>query len=377
MMYLQTPKRPSLPPTPSSYSGKPTSLPPLLSILNLSKDHYPNALSTPFLPKLPLVEFTPSKFHPSHLHAMPTPRADTSEGDISISEMKRTRVELVRAHSTPAKLTGAKDSKSFAFISHSPATFPLQEPAIDNAPLARRKRRRTSPNELSILNSEFQAGSTPNKLRRIEIAKRVSMTEKAVQIWFQNKRQSLRKQCSHEKEITELPPTPPIIILQQQAAPMPLPLVLSTPTKPIIHKAHSFMGSPTVPLVGGASTSSPIKERARSIPIFKSDDADSSLDDSMIATGYVLNETRKKQPVLLNSSSASTMTFKLTPSASKVAHKLTVAAEDKENSGNARKDSGVKIERVPLAALSANTAPADSKHGAVENLLSLRSGNWV
>lgn len=84
--------------------------------------------------------------------------------------------------------------KNFAFISHSPATFPLHEPCIDNAQLARRKRRRTSPNELAILQREFEEGSTPNRAKRQEIAAKVSMTEKAVQIWFQNKRQALRRQ---------------------------------------------------------------------------------------------------------------------------------------------------------------------------------------
>lgn len=98
--------------------------------------------------------------------------------------------------------------KDFAFISHSPATFPSQEPAIDNASLARRKRRRTSPNELAILNQEFFLGSTPGKAKRLEISKKVNMTEKAVQIWFQNRRQSIRRLRACEKEVTELPPTP-------------------------------------------------------------------------------------------------------------------------------------------------------------------------
>lgn len=85
-------------------------------------------------------------------------------------------------------------SSNIAFISHSPSTFPLQDPSIDNAQLARRKRRRTSPGELSILESEFKKCYKPNKLAREQIAGKVGMTEKAVQIWFQNKRQSQRKQ---------------------------------------------------------------------------------------------------------------------------------------------------------------------------------------
>lgn len=81
-----------------------------------------------------------------------------------------------------------------AFISHSPATFPHQNMLTDNANWARRKRRRTSPMELTILESEFKKCYKPTKMAREEIALKVGMTEKAVQIWFQNRRQSQRKQ---------------------------------------------------------------------------------------------------------------------------------------------------------------------------------------
>ncbi|KAK9470166.1 Homeodomain-like protein, partial [Dipodascopsis tothii] len=82
---------------------------------------------------------------------------------------------------------------TYAFISHSPTTYPLQEPEIDNAPLVRRKRRRTSPTELQILYSEFKKCTKPPRHVRQDIARRVGMTEKAVQIWFQNRRQSYRR----------------------------------------------------------------------------------------------------------------------------------------------------------------------------------------
>ncbi|ODV62447.1 uncharacterized protein ASCRUDRAFT_12484 [Ascoidea rubescens DSM 1968] len=86
-----------------------------------------------------------------------------------------------------------KEPMTYAFISHSIDTYPSKEPEIDNAQLARTKRRRTTLNELNILQQEFEVGKTPNKLRRIQIAEKVGMTEKTVQIWFQNKRQNLKK----------------------------------------------------------------------------------------------------------------------------------------------------------------------------------------
>lgn len=104
---------------------------------------------------------------------------------------------------TPSSMakTPAPDSKrAFAFITHSQDTFPSKEPAIDNAPLARRKRRRTSKHELNILQSEFELCPTPDKFKRIELSERCCMSEKAIQIWFQNKRQSVKRQ---QKAVTD------------------------------------------------------------------------------------------------------------------------------------------------------------------------------
>lgn len=101
-----------------------------------------------------------------------------------------TPLSVVKSTITPS----AHDKKrAFAFITHSKDSFGVKEPKIDNAPLARRKRRRTSSHELSILQAEFEKCSTPSKQVRLELAKRCSMTDKAVQIWFQNKRQSMKR----------------------------------------------------------------------------------------------------------------------------------------------------------------------------------------
>lgn len=87
-------------------------------------------------------------------------------------------------------------SSSLAFITHLPETYQSNEPRIDETQLARRKRRRTSPSELSVLEEEFRTDSRPARQQRERIAARVGMTEKAVQIWFQNKRQQCRRQKS-------------------------------------------------------------------------------------------------------------------------------------------------------------------------------------
>ncbi|AGO14114.1 AaceriAER314Wp [[Ashbya] aceris (nom. inval.)] len=123
---------------------------------------------------------------------------------------------------TQRKPYPAPAKQSFAFISHSQETFLSQEPSIDNAPLARRKRRRTSKHELTILQQEFDQCRTPSKEKRIELANRCNMTEKAVQIWFQNKRQSMKKKRKERDFSDRLPSTPESYVKLMQVTNSPL-----------------------------------------------------------------------------------------------------------------------------------------------------------
>lgn len=277
--------------------------------------------------------------------------ADTSVNDSMVKVAKR-------------KASNTSPSRDFAFISHSPATYPSQEPSIDNASLARRKRRRTSPHELSILNQEFQMGSTPSKARRIEIAKKVSMTEKAVQIWFQNKRQSLRRLKSTDKEVTELPPTPDSssVMLAIPTDLAPTPLNESTPIKPALLKAHSqlFVEIPAIAQL------SPIRSFSTSSLVQKHPAKEANpLLTKMLAAGedrkprkeadLVLSLTNKKQPEFARQSPAAATqvrTFKLAP----------------------------PKERKPLGVIDTNVATSSSGKSnelqCVHGLLSLKGANY-
>lgn len=50
------------------------------------------------------------------------------------------------------------------------------------------KRQRATPHQLTVLKSEFEINPTPNAKTREEIGRRIDMTERSVQIWFQNNR---------------------------------------------------------------------------------------------------------------------------------------------------------------------------------------------
>ncbi|KAL2836091.1 hypothetical protein BJY01DRAFT_222443 [Aspergillus pseudoustus] len=88
----------------------------------------------------------------------------------------------------------AAASSSYAFLVHSQKTLTQNlPPRVDNKLLARQKRRRTSPEDHAILESEYQRNPKPDKAARASIVSRVSLGEKEVQIWFQNRRQNDRR----------------------------------------------------------------------------------------------------------------------------------------------------------------------------------------
>ncbi|KAH0611193.1 uncharacterized protein H6S33_011620 [Morchella sextelata] len=90
----------------------------------------------------------------------------------------------------------SSSNSNYAFITHSQETLPRNlPPSIDNANLARRRRRRTSVHDQAILEEEYRICDRPDKTKRKEISSRVQMGEKEVQIWFQNKRQSARRKA--------------------------------------------------------------------------------------------------------------------------------------------------------------------------------------
>ncbi|KAB5580588.1 hypothetical protein GE09DRAFT_444640 [Coniochaeta sp. 2T2.1] len=55
------------------------------------------------------------------------------------------------------------------------------------------KRKRTAAKDKSVLEAAYHANPKPDKAARLEIVKRVSLNEKEVQIWFQNRRQNDRR----------------------------------------------------------------------------------------------------------------------------------------------------------------------------------------
>lgn len=151
------------------------------------------------------------------------------------------------------------------------------------------------------------------------------MSEKAVQIWFQNKRQSLRRLKSTDKEVTELPPTPDSssVMSAMSTDAVPTPLQESTPIKSQV-KPNSQLFTEMVAM----AQLSPIRSYSTSSLLQKdallTKNANSALLTKMLASGdndkksdLVLNLTNKKQPEFARHSpvaATQVRTFKLAPS---------------------------------------------------------------
>ncbi|KAJ6079131.1 hypothetical protein N7467_008884 [Penicillium canescens] len=100
----------------------------------------------------------------------------------------------VAISSSPSLPATDSNPLNYAFLVHSQKTLTQNlPPRVDNKLLARQKRRRTSPEDHAILESEYQQNPKPDKIARTNIVNRVSLGEKEVQIWFQNRRQNDRR----------------------------------------------------------------------------------------------------------------------------------------------------------------------------------------
>lgn len=85
----------------------------------------------------------------------------------------------------------------------SPSTYTPEPPAAE--PAIKKKRKRADAEQLKVLNDTYNRTAFPSTEERAELAKRLNMSARSVQIWFQNKRQAMRQ--SSRQASTSMPPT--------------------------------------------------------------------------------------------------------------------------------------------------------------------------
>ncbi|GBE81095.1 predicted protein [Sparassis crispa] len=72
-----------------------------------------------------------------------------------------------------------------------PSTYSHEQPVAE--PSIKKKRKRADAEQLKVLNETYNRTAFPSTEERIELAKKLGMSARSVQIWFQNKRQSMRQ----------------------------------------------------------------------------------------------------------------------------------------------------------------------------------------
>ncbi|SCZ95808.1 BZ3500_MvSof-1268-A1-R1_Chr8-1g09811 [Microbotryum saponariae] len=114
----------------------------------------------------------------------PSPsHSPSSPGSTTADSTTASKQEWPPVYAHPASQSQSQQSQSQS---------QSQAGTMDN-PLIPKRRRRTSPDELRILEAEFQANPLPSQAQRAALSARLGMTGRALQVWFQNRRQKEKK----------------------------------------------------------------------------------------------------------------------------------------------------------------------------------------
>jgi len=83
--------------------------------------------------------------------------------------------------------------------------LPVESPHDVDEGHNKKKRQRTSPEQLAILEQIFQTDKMPNQQTRVQLADQLGMSSRRVQIWFQNKRAKVKRSQTKEEPALESP----------------------------------------------------------------------------------------------------------------------------------------------------------------------------
>jgi len=99
----------------------------------------------------------------------------------------------------------------------------------DSDLLNKKKRQRTSPDQLAILEQIFQTDKMPNQQTRVQLSGQLGMSSRRVQIWFQNKRAKVKRSVSKNDD-GECPSPSSELSLNQSSSSMSPPSSPSSPS---------------------------------------------------------------------------------------------------------------------------------------------------
>ncbi|KAI8992994.1 hypothetical protein BD414DRAFT_292621 [Trametes punicea] len=105
------------------------------------------------------------------------------------------------------------DRSSRPVVGHGASPYPRVPSVVSPSPYVpepqpepvKKKRKRADAEQLKVLNETYNRTAFPSTEERIELAKKLGMSARSVQIWFQNKRQAMRQ--SSRQAAASAPPT--------------------------------------------------------------------------------------------------------------------------------------------------------------------------
>ncbi|KAJ3271652.1 hypothetical protein HK104_004652 [Borealophlyctis nickersoniae] len=116
-------------------------------------------------------------------------------------QLQQQALQLQQQQSLLQNQTGSKNPffKKLNWVNAAPQHFSPDDASI----IGKKRRRRTTQEELDVLEAHFKENPLPNSQQREKLAKDTGMTPRAVQVWFQNRRQSLKKKAAVQDEIKQ------------------------------------------------------------------------------------------------------------------------------------------------------------------------------
>jgi len=107
----------------------------------------------------------------------------------------------------------------------------------------KKKRQRTSPDQLAILEQIFQTDKMPSQQTRIQLADQLGMSSRRVQIWFQNKRAKVKRGIGKSSDGVPQNPDSPMLDLDRDNS-----CLSDEPSSPVPDSFNSSFSSPSLSL---------------------------------------------------------------------------------------------------------------------------------
>lgn len=129
----------------------------------------------------------------------------------------------------------------------------------------KKKRQRTSPDQLAILEQIFQTDKMPSQQTRVHLADQLGMSSRRVQIWFQNKRAKVKRGIGKSSDDVQQAPSSPQLDIDNSSS-SSSPSCLSEPSSPVSDSSCSPTSSSLSALSSLSLSNLPLSPSSAVVP---------------------------------------------------------------------------------------------------------------